>query len=82
LLLHGVHCAGLSDVHGASRYAVPREAAFFSASGAALSQEFVDGKFNVQSACALNILCLILLNFSLIELLCFPIRNSYFRPLN
>jgi hypothetical protein len=30
-----------------------REAAFFSASGAALSQEVADGKFNVQSACAL-----------------------------
>jgi hypothetical protein len=31
-----------------------RAAAFFSASGAALSQEVADGKINVQSACALN----------------------------
>jgi hypothetical protein len=29
-------------------------AAFFSASGAALSQEVADGKIDVQSACALN----------------------------
>jgi hypothetical protein len=29
-------------------------AAFFLASGAALSQEVADGKINVQSACALN----------------------------
>jgi hypothetical protein len=28
--------------------------AFFSTSGAALSQEVADGKMNVQSACALN----------------------------
>jgi hypothetical protein len=31
-----------------------RAAAFFSASGAAQSQEVADGKINVQSACALN----------------------------
>jgi hypothetical protein len=31
-----------------------RVAAFLSASGAALSQEVADGKINVQSACALN----------------------------
>jgi predicted nucleic acid binding AN1-type Zn finger protein len=31
-----------------------RAAAFFSASGAALSQEVTDGKMNVQSACALD----------------------------
>jgi hypothetical protein len=29
-------------------------AAFFSASGAALSQEVADGKMNVQAACSLN----------------------------
>jgi hypothetical protein len=32
-----------------------RAAAFFSASGAALSQKVADGKINVQSACALDI---------------------------
>jgi hypothetical protein len=31
-----------------------RAAAFFSASGAALSQEVADGQINVQSACALD----------------------------
>jgi hypothetical protein len=38
--IHGVHCAGLSDVHGASQYVVPRDGIFFSASGAALPQKF------------------------------------------
>jgi hypothetical protein len=37
-------------------------AAFFSATGAALSQEVADGKINVQTACALNTLYTAVLN--------------------
>jgi hypothetical protein len=48
--IHRVHCAGLSDDHGAFQYAVPRKwRSTFAGSS--------DGKINVQSACALNTRC-------------------------
>jgi hypothetical protein len=48
-----VHCASLSDVHGACQYVVPRGGIFL-VSITALSQEVVDVKISVQSACSLN----------------------------
>jgi hypothetical protein len=47
--IHRVHCAGLSDVHGASQYAMPRGGTFL---GSFVGSS--DGKMNVQSAYALN----------------------------
>jgi hypothetical protein len=44
--VHRVHCAGLSDLHGASQY-VCHAVAFLSASGSELSQEVANGKIIV-----------------------------------
>jgi hypothetical protein len=51
--IHRVHCAGLSDVHGASQYVAPRGGIYLGKWRSAFTGSS-DGKINVQSACSLN----------------------------
>jgi hypothetical protein len=47
MFLRHVHCAGLSDIHGASQYVVPRGGIFLG-QWHSDSLEVAEGKINVQ----------------------------------